>query len=187
MGLVPAVLTLACAAALAGACGPAGESSPEEEVVMEKTLKVQSAAFADGAAIPVKHTGDGDDVSPALSWAAGPEGTVSYAVVVDDPDAPGGTWVHWVIWNLADTKLPERVPPAATGPGGSVQGKNSWRRAGYGGPKPPSGTHRYFFKVYALDEPLALGADARKEELLRAMKGHTLAYGELMGTYTHVR
>lgn len=185
MNRISRFLALAAVAACAAACGARSDAGPQEETVMEKTLRVESAAFAHGAAIPVRYTGDGEDLSPPLAWTAGPPGTAAYALVVDDPDAPAGTWVHWVIWNLAETKLEEGVRPAASGPGGSVQGRNSWRRAGYGGPKPPSGTHRYFFKVYALEAPLALGADAGKEDLLRAMRGRTLAFGELMGTYTH--
>lgn len=185
MGRIARFLPIGCVVLCAAACGSNSEAGSEEDVVMQKTLRVESSAFADGAAIPVKHTGDGEDVSPPLAWTAGPAGTARYALVVDDPDAPAGTWVHWVIWNLADITLPEGVRPAASGPGGSVQGKNSWRRPGYGGPKPPSGTHRYFFKVYALDASLPLGADAGKDDLVRAMKGHTLAYGELMGTYTY--
>lgn len=148
----------------------------------EKKIGVESTAFQQGAAIPEKHTGDGDDVSPPLSWSEGPAGTVTYALVMDDPDAPMGTWLHWTIWNLKTTKLEEgasKRPPA-----GSAQGQNSWKRTGYGGPKPPSGTHRYFFRVYALDASLDLKEGADRDALETAIRGHVLAQGELMGRYS---
>ena len=105
---------------------------------------------------------------------------------MDDPDAPGGTWVHWVAWDISDTKLPENLPEAATDESalGHIRyGTSSWGRVGYGGPCPPSGTHRYYFKVYALDRELDLGTEATKAALLASMEGHILARGELMGTY----
>lgn len=149
-------------------------------------LRVRSPAFAHGAAIRAIYTCDGRDISPPLEWNRGPIGTESYALIMDDPDAPGGTWVHWVAWNITATQLPEGVSEQVTDAPMSTlsHGTNSWDRIGYGGPCPPSGTHRYFFKVYALNCELALGPDTTKPALLVAMEGHILDRGELMGTYT---
>jgi Raf kinase inhibitor-like YbhB/YbcL family protein len=149
-------------------------------------FELTSAAFAAGEPIPPKYTCDGDDVSPPLEWSEPPAGTQSFALICDDPDAPVGTWVHWVLYDLpAETRtLPEAVPSDADLPSGGRNGENSWRRLGYGGPCPPSGTHRYFFKLYALDTALDLAAGASKKELLGAMEGHVLAQAELMGVYS---
>ncbi|MBN1270611.1 MAG: YbhB/YbcL family Raf kinase inhibitor-like protein [Kiritimatiellae bacterium] len=146
-------------------------------------LTVMSAAFAMGAAIPPKYCCS--QVSPPLAWGDLPPGTQSIAVLCDDPDAPAGDWVHWVIFNLpADTtKLDEGVPKSAKLPNGAVQGVNDYGRNGYDGPCPPPGArHRYAFKVFALDTRLALGPTAEKSDLLKAIKGHVLAQGELTGT-----
>jgi len=145
-----------------------------------------STAFAPGEPIPQKYTCDGEDISPPLQWSDPPQGTQSFALICDDPDAPVGTWVHWVLYNLpAETRaLPEAIPPDAELPDGSRHGRNSWRRLDYGGPCPPSGTHRYFFKLYALDTMLDLKAGAGKKQLLRAMEGHILAQTEVMGVYS---
>ncbi len=150
------------------------------------TIVVTSASFEEGKSIPKKHTCDGEDVSPRLAWTGVPDGAKSVAVICDDPDAPAGTWVHWVIYNLpADAGgLGENVPPRETLPDGARQGKNDFGRIGYNGPCPPGGTHRYFFKVYALDSLLDLPAGATKAQLVRAMEGHVLAQGSLMGTYS---
>jgi len=149
-------------------------------------FELTSTTFAPGEPIPRQYTCDGDDISPPLQWNDPHEGAQSFALICDDPDAPGGTWVHWVLYNLpAGTRgLPEAVPPDGDLPDGGRHGKNSWRRLGYGGPCPPSGTHRYFFKLYALDTVLDLDAGASKEQLLQALEGHILAQAELMGTYT---
>jgi Raf kinase inhibitor-like YbhB/YbcL family protein len=150
------------------------------------SLVVKSPAFEHEQPIPSRYTCDGQDVSPPLEWTAGPMGTESYALIMDDPDAPGGTWVHWIAWNIKGTTLPEdeRNQAMAESPIGQIRhGTNSWERIGYGGPCPPSGTHRYFFKVYALDRELDLGSEATKQALVAAMEGHTLDRGELMGTY----
>jgi Raf kinase inhibitor-like YbhB/YbcL family protein len=135
--------------------------------------------------IPARYTCDVQDISPPLQWQGIPEETESIALISDDPDAPMGTWVHWVMWNIpADkTGLPESVPPDPQLPDGSCQGISDFRRPGYGGPCPPSGTHRYYFKVYALDTKLDLPRQSLKPDLVQAMKGHILAQGELMGTY----
>ena len=147
-------------------------------------LAVLSAAFAMGAAIPDRYACA--PFSPPLSWSEVPAGTQSIAVLCDDPDAPVGDWVHWVVFNLAPDvrSLPENVARDAALPGGAVQGVNDYDRTGYDGPCPPPGqTHRYFYKVFALDARLALGAGARKADLVKAMRGHVLAQGSLMGTY----
>ena len=144
-------------------------------------IDVRSTAFEEGGAIPARYTCDGLDVSPPLQWISVPDGTQSLALIADDPDAPGGTFVHWVIYNLPpDTqRLPEDVPNRETLPGGAVQSLNGAGTIGYTGPCPPSGTHRYFFNVYALDTELDPGGG----DLVSAMEGHVLAEGRLMGTY----
>lgn len=147
-------------------------------------LAVLSAAFAMGAAIPDRYACA--NFSPPLSWNEVPANTQSIAVLCDDPDAPGGDWVHWVLFNLAPEvrTLPENVARRARFPGDAIQGLNDYDRGGYDGPCPPPGRpHRYYFKVFALDIRLALDATARKPDLLRAMQGHVLAEGALMGTY----
>jgi len=145
------------------------------------TFELTSSVFANGEGIPAKYTCDSEDISPPLEWSNPPEGTQSLALIMDDPDAPVGTWDHWLLFNIpADLRsFPEQAGP----PPGSVDGKNSWGRTGYGGPCPPSGTHRYFFKFYALDNTLDLPAGADKTQLLQAIEGHILAQAELMGTY----
>jgi Raf kinase inhibitor-like YbhB/YbcL family protein len=160
------------------------------EVIM--ALVLSSSAFTDGATIPGKHTCDGEDVSPALTWSGAPDGTAAFALIADDPDAPSGTWVHWVLYNLpADvTALPEGLEKKEQlrALGGALQGRNDFRRIGYGGPCPPPGRpHRYFFKLYALSAPLALRAGATKQEVERAMAGHVLGEARLMGRYARKR
>jgi hypothetical protein len=152
-------------------------------------LKIYSSAFEDGGMIPSKYTCDGADISPPLAWSGLPEGTKSIAIINDDPDAPMGTWVHWVIYNIPPTAqgLGEDIKRVEKLPDGTLQGKNSWGRIGYGGPCPPGGTHRYFFKIYALDKMLNLKPGATKEELLTAMKGHILAQAQFYGKYSRKR
>ena len=149
-------------------------------------ILVESPAFAEGAQIPRRYTCDGEDISPPLSWSGVPEGTKSLALICDDPDAPGKTWVHWVLFNLPPrtTELPEGVPARAAISGGGAQGINDFRKIGYGGPCPPSGTHRYVFKLYALDAEIALATGATRADLDRAMKGRVLAEGALTGKYS---
>jgi Raf kinase inhibitor-like YbhB/YbcL family protein len=149
-------------------------------------FEITSTAFAPGESIPIKFTCDGDDISPPLRWSDPPQGTQNFALIADDPDAPAGTWVHWVLYNLpAESRsLPEAVPPDADLADGGRHGQNSWRRLGYGGPCPPSGTHRYFFKLYALDSVPGLAAGASKDKLLNAMEGHILGQTEVMGVYS---
>jgi hypothetical protein len=149
-------------------------------------IQLTSTAFAEGKPIPAKYTCDGADVSPPLKWSSVPEGTKSLALISDDPDAPVGTWVHWVIYNIPPdaTELAEGVPKSETLTNGATQGMTDFKRVGYGGPCPPQGgPHRYFFKLYALDTTLSLKRGATKQELLRTMEGHILAEGQLMGTY----
>ena len=145
------------------------------------SLELTSDAFANGQSIPAKYTCTGRNISPALAWNETPSGTRSFALIMDDPDAPLGTWVHWVLFNIpAEARsLQENIDTSAM----SV-GKNSWGDLGYGGPCPPSGTHRYYFKLYALDSTLSLLPGATKEQMLQEMKGRILAQGELMGTFS---
>jgi len=152
-------------------------------------LALTSAAFGQGAAIPPAYTCQGRDVSVPLAWSGLPKGTRSLALVVDDPDAPDPaapkmTWVHWVLYNIPPvaTGLPEAVPSEDL-PAGTLEGRNDWGRAGWGGPCPPIGRHRYFFKLYALDLVLPDLGQPDKKRLERAMQGHVLAQQELMGTY----
>jgi Raf kinase inhibitor-like YbhB/YbcL family protein len=153
------------------------------------SIQITSAAFADGQPIPAKYTCQGRDISPPLQWTNAPANTKSFALITDDPDAPVGTWVHWVHWVLYDlppntTELPEGVSKTRVISNGAKQGLNSWPRLGYGGPCPPPGKpHRYFFKLYALDTLLNLKPGVTKKDLLKAMEGHVLAEGQLMGTY----
>ena len=143
-------------------------------------------AFADGGEIPKRHTCSGADLSPALSWDGVSPAAHSLALIVDDPDAPGGTWTHWLIWNIPAhlTALPEGVPAEDVLQNGARQGRNDFHRIGYGGPCPPPGkAHRYFFKLHALDTALDLKAGASRKELDRAMKGHIVSQAEWMGTY----
>lgn len=149
------------------------------------TITVTSAAFEEGGMIPRKHACDGADVSPPLAWTGVPAEAKSLALISDDPDAPMGTWVHWVMYNLpaGASELHESIPPEKELKNGAKQGRNDFRRIGYGGPCPPGGTHRYYFKLYALDTVLNLPAGATKSDLLKAMEGHILAQGQLMGRY----
>lgn len=148
-------------------------------------MKITSQAFAEGGMIPKNHTCDGANSSPPLAWDTAPEKTKTLALIVDDPDAPGGTWVHWVVFNLpaGARELPENVPAQESIAGGGRQGTNDFHKVGYGGPCPPGGAHRYYFKLYALDAELSLDSSATKDQLLKAMTGHVLAEGQLMGRY----
>ncbi len=149
-------------------------------------IKIKSLAFEEGGNIPKKYACDGDNVSPPLSWTKGPSGTKSYAIITDDPDAPSKTWVHWVIYNIGPdmTELTEAVPNNNKLTNAALQGMNDSKKIGYSGPCPPSGSHRYYFKIYALDTMLEFTGDATKDKLLDGMKGHILAQGQLMGKYS---
>jgi Raf kinase inhibitor-like YbhB/YbcL family protein len=150
------------------------------------TIQLTSTAFKDGEVIPRQHTCDGENLSPPLAWSGIPASTRSLALIADDPDAPSGTWVHWVVYNLdaAASALPQGVAKYQDQGGAGASGTNSFRKPGYSGPCPPAGpTHRYYFKLYALDTSLNLKSGASKEDLLKAMQGHILAQGQLMGRY----
>ncbi len=148
-------------------------------------MEVLSSAFDDGAMIPEKYTCDNIDISPPLKWSSVPDGTKTFAIICDDPDAPMGTWVHWVIYNLPANinELSEDVPPSEILPNRAKQGRNDFGKIGYGGPCPPGGTHRYYFKIYALSEELKVEAGITKSELLKAMEGYIVSEGQLMGRY----
>jgi Raf kinase inhibitor-like YbhB/YbcL family protein len=152
------------------------------------SLELTSDAFANGQSIPVKYSCKGKNISPALAWNEPPAGTQSFALIVDDPDAPMGTWVHWVLFNIPanSRRLQEDLPITEknTEPNAISVGKNSWGDLRYGGPCPPSGTHRYYFKLYALDTIISLSPGATKEQVLKEMQGHVLAQAELMGTFS---
>jgi Raf kinase inhibitor-like YbhB/YbcL family protein len=155
-----------------------------------RSLVVTTTAFRDGEPVPVRHTCDGDDLSPALSWTGVPVEARAFALICDDPDAPRGTWVHWLLWNLPSdaVELGEGVPPNPELPSGARQGTNDSGDLGYGGPCPPPGKpHRYFFRLFALDTPLNLEPGVKRAELESAMAGHVLAQGTLMGTYGRER
>lgn len=148
-------------------------------------FKIESSAFKEGEFIPSKFTCDGPNVSPPLNWNGAPLNTKSFALINDDPDAPAGDWVHWILYNIPPNTagLKENISPDKKLPDGSIHGKNDFKQLGYGGPCPPSGVHRYFFKIYALDTILKLEPGAVKKELLSAMEKHILAEGRLTGKY----
>ena len=164
----------------------AGNAAAEEATM---ALEISSPVFADGAAIPSKYTCEGDDISPPLAWSGVPDGTKSLALIVDDPDAPDPaapqrTWVHWVVYDIPLGAGGIGEDANANGlPAGAKAGLNDWKRADYGGPCPPIGRHRYFFKLYALDTALSLADKANKAGVEAAMKGHVLAEAQIIGTY----
>lgn len=173
---------------------PAVEPTPQElqptaeqpSPTEEPDFRLMSSAFVQGDPIPAAYSCDGENISPRLTWTNPPDGPLSFALILDDPDAPVGTWVHWVLFNIpAEARsLPESIGPDPVLTNGAVHGSNSWNSIGYGGPCPPGGEHRYFFKLYALDIVLELEVGATKERVLAAMEGHILAQTDLMGTYS---
>lgn len=179
------LILAAISALLLCSCKKTKQPDSETEKGGKMQIKITSSAFEDGALIPPKYTCDAEDVSPPLQWDQPGENTKSIALICDDPDAPAGTWVHWVLYNLPPdtTQLPENIPPDKTLTNQANQGTNDFRRIGYGGPCPPGGTHRYFFKIYALDTIVDLSPGATKSQLLDAAGGHIIATGELMGKY----
>jgi len=187
---LPALLILCVSFLLLTACGVPSTTeehlSPVEEV--SAAYELTSAAFADGETIPVKYSCDGDDISPPLTWGPPPDGTKSQVLIMDDPDAPIGTWDHWIVFNIPANiyGLEENLPITGINqvPDLISIAQNSWGRNDYGGPCPPGSTHRYFFKLYALDTTLNLDEKADKKQVLSAIDGHILAESELMGTYT---
>jgi len=200
-GVFVVALVLALVLALAGCGGdePAEDETteateePMEEPTAEPTddgggeaavLAISSSAFAEGDTIPSTYTCDGNDVSPPLNWDGAPSDAASMVLIADDPDAPGGTWVHWVAYNIpaATTELPEAASPDGL-PAGAMEGLNDWGELGYGGPCPPEGSHRYFFRLYALDIELEGLQDPTRADVEAAMQDHIVAEAELMGTY----
>jgi Raf kinase inhibitor-like YbhB/YbcL family protein len=191
VGLLFALILMSCAPA-ATAENPVisqptiSSEGPATEVTI--SMELTSEAFVNGQSIPAKYACTGRNISPALTWNEPPAGTQSFALIVDDPDAPMGTWVHWVLFNIkSDTRnLQEDLPITGKNvdPNAIYVGKNSSGRIGYDGPCPPSGTHRYYFKLYALDTTINLLPGATKEQVLKEMEGHVLAQGELMGTFS---
>jgi len=150
------------------------------------SITITSTAFTEGSMIPRDYTCDGEDISPTLTWSGVPDGTKSLALICDDPDAPMGTWVHWVLFSIPAhiMELPAKIPPEKIIQNGAKHGMNDFRKFGYGGPCPPGGTHRYYFKLYALDTEINLEAGITKAQLLKTMEGHILAEGQLMGRYS---
>jgi hypothetical protein len=181
----PLVWAAALAMATAGlSCGRDGANPPSAEQSKGKTIHLSSSAFPPGGPIPVKYTGEGEDVSPPLAWDGVPAGTKEMALICDDPDAPRKEpWVHWVL-----TNIPADANGLGEGEPSGRPGKNDFGRTGYNGPMPPPGkVHHYCFRLYALDAPLDLKDAPTKENLLKAMEGHILAVGELVGTYEKKR
>jgi len=156
----------------------------QAEVAVKK-IEVRSSAFGEGERIPSEFTCDGANVSPPIVWSGIPPHTQSIAIIVDDPDVPSGDWAHWVIYDLPPSLMGIQAgaPASEKLPAGGIQGRTNFGRIGYGGPCPPKGAHRYFFKVYTLDAMLHLKSGATKKELLEAMRGHVLGEGALMGRY----
>jgi hypothetical protein len=182
--MAPAILTLATVTLALLGCAKA----PQPVTIQKENkmgFKVTSTAFKEGQPIPRQYTCDGVNVSPPLEWSGAPQPAKTLAIICDDPDAPADTWVHWVLYNLPADRigLVENLPTTEKVPGGGLQGTNDFQKIGYGGPCPPSGTHHYFFKLYALDSELSLPAGATKAEVLKAMEGHIVAQTQLMGTY----
>jgi len=155
---------------------------------MSTNIIVKSDSFSDGGMIPAKYTCDGANISPQLSWDNAPKGTKSFVLICEDPDAPMGTFTHWVLYDIpADVhELPENLPKDKILPNGAKQGITDFKKVGYGGPCPPNGTHRYYFKLYALDTLLNLEPGLKKEDILKAMNGHILAQGQIMGKYARI-
>jgi Raf kinase inhibitor-like YbhB/YbcL family protein len=189
MNIAGGLILLLLSVGLFGCAGhlETGAQNPPATPVQEKSSGIQltSGAFKEGQPIPQQYTCDGVNISPPLEWSGVPKTAKTIAIIADDPDAPAGTWVHWVVYNLPaeNIGLVENLPATENLKAGGFHGKNDFEKVGYGGPCPPSGTHRYFFKIYALDGELPLKAGATKTDLEKAMAGHIVAQGQLMGTY----
>lgn len=181
--LAAAVYTFAASSSILSKrsqAAPAGSSLVAAEANKENIMKISSPIFKEGEAIPLKYTCDGDDFNPALEISGMPQGTESLALLMDDPDSPSGNFVHWIVWNIRaeEAAIKENATPES-----AAEGVNGFGRVGYGGPCPHSGTHRYFFRLYALDNMLDLLPGANAAALKQAMEGHVLAEAELMGRY----
>ena len=175
-----AILILAACSASTDDSTPNPASTPTTSTETEPTsMELSSPAFSEGETIPIEYSCDGADTSPQLDIASIPPGTASLVLIMDDPDAPGGTWDHWLAFNIEPTEM-IAMGEDAIGTGG----RNSWDETGYGGPCPPSGSHRYFFRVFALDSTLFLDEGADKETVTASMRGHILEMAELMGVYS---
>ena len=173
-------------AAINLACSKSDRSISPDNRSTAMTIKITSSSFAEGQSIPSKYTCDDENLSPPLNWDHVPEAAKSLALICDDPDAPAGTWVHWVLYDLPETtrEISEGVETKQELPNGAKQGRNDFKQIGYGGPCPPKGqSHRYYFKLYALDNKLGLNSGMTDREVRDAMKGHILGEGSLMGSY----
>lgn len=174
-----------CALVLTCAAPQEGGKAETTDKTAPAGMVLVSAAFIGGESIPTRYSLYGESISPDLTWDKVPEGTKSFALICRDPDAPSGTFYHWVLFNIPENVrgLPEGIGRDISLPTGGTQGTNSFRQVGYDGPKPPTGTHRYYFDLYALDELLALDQTATAGQLLKAIEGHVLAQASLMGKY----
>jgi len=161
------------------------ELAPRQTPSPSNVFTLTSTTFKEGQPIPRQYTCDGVNVSPSLEWTAVPKTAKTIAIIVDDPDAASGTFTHWVLYNLSSETMGmvENAPTTETLKGGGQQGENDFEKIGYGGPCPPSGTHRYFFKIYAVDDELALKPGAKKADVEKALEGHIVGQAQLMGTY----
>jgi len=179
-------LTLAFVGALSGDAWM-NSRVPRAEAESAPRLSIRSPAFSDGGRIPRQYTCDGADSSPPVEWTGAPEKTRTFALVCNDPDAPRGDWVHWVVFDLPATSkgLPENAAPNGREKlaGSGTQGRNDFGKIGWGGPCPPSGSHRYTFRLYALDTELGLAPEATREQLVKAMQGHVLAQAQMTASY----
>ncbi len=193
----PLLLSLAVGALTLCSCGGRSSALSDPFPQAPRTIQVQSTAFAEGGAIPRKYSGEGEDVSPPLTWSGVPPAAKSLALICEDPDAPLGIFCHWIVLDLSpeDTGLPESLPKQPVLAVGDWakrslpprQGTNDFDKPGYGGPKPPSGTHRYVFRLFALDDHVSLGPKASRNAVMRSLAGHVLAQGRLVATYTRSR
>lgn len=182
------LVLLLAALLFVSSCTTVTTTQPTETTEADMPLELKSDAFVSGQSIPAKYACTGKNISPPLAWGETPAGTRSLTLIMDDPDAPGGTWIHWLLYNIsADVhSLQEDLPVTGknSDPNAIYSGRNSWGNIGYGGPCPPSGTHRYYFRLYALDTLISLLPGAAQEDVLREMDGHILAQAELMGTFS---
>ena len=182
-----ALMLMIPAIALMTGCGEQkpGNSSEPDIPKGVPTMQLTSTAFKEGETIPASHGNEEQNLSPPLKWSDVPPNVKSFALICDDPDAPRGIWVHWVLFNIpADTRELKSAPGGKVDVPGAAQGKNDFKKLGYGGPAPPSGTHRYYFKLYALDKTLDLKEGATKDEVVKAMNDHIVAQGQLMGKFS---